>query len=1268
MIVIMPDPFTPEHWQRLNHEFGESIADLLERQTAIDMTRDDAGQWRMALPVIVRTGYGSDDCLLQAEWDVLCSEHETLIVQAHPLDMGGGGGGEKNILGTIAMVAVMAIAPTAGAALAGQMGITSALGTQLLTAGISMVASYALNSLLPAPAAPQLPTPATNGSIPQVDPVYNLQAQGNVARLGGVIPLQYGRLTVSPDLAAEPWSDFVGEDQFLYQLHCLGVGTYDVHDIYIEDTPITSFEEVTTEIVTPGQNVTLFPTNVETSGEVSGQELLGTNEAGHGYVGGFTANTAGTTAYQCAFDLWYPRGIGHWNDDASLASKSISVEFQVRELDSNGDPVGSWVSVGAPTETAAKSTPYGLSHVYSINVPSGRFEARAKRLDARDTDSRDLHQVQWAGLRTYLRETVDTGDVTLLAVRMRRTNNLSARSERRIRVDCTRQVRTWSTGGGWSGLTSTENPAWMLADLFTRRSDYTDTGFLQQLEALASTWTSRGDTCAVRWSGQISVWEAARRIARTGRASVHWEGGYLYAFRHQPQAPTAKFTPRSIRRGSLVSEVRLPTTDEPDSLDVVYFDRGLAAPETMTVTLDGGTEDNAAEWNALEIPDRDQAWREGRYERAMTVYGGEIVTWRTYAKGMLPPRGSVVALSHPLLDYGQSAELVSVSGDHLTLEVDRDLDWDGSAWQISLTKRDGSYDGPYAVTQGSTVRHLVLVAPLSWAGGIDWTDGKRPEVSFGETSDVWEADVTILSKTLKPNRGEDDIEIVGLIERDEFHAADSGIVPPQIPASQLPRIDAPTVEDLTVEVTGSPSAPVLEIGWRTHPDANRYVVQQSADGVTWTTAVATFTPSYRLQIQPGPIHVRVAAEGVQRGAWSTWSNPAPGELLAPPGNVTNLALESAWVGPVLRVAWTAAARVDHYEVEIHHSGGMARQWTVEATTRAEYTWEDALGDGGPWRDLTVKVRGVGADGSFSAADATLAVSNPAPGAPGNISVAGDLTGFLVSYESPGDPDIRGFRIYASASQGFTPAPGNKVYDGKSTVRGIEWQPNQTVYVRVAANDYWGLSDGTLSGEYSVTTGRLGPSHLLVNTLSALSANLGTITAGKLQDSTGQRYIDLDATGNSPFLKVGSAIEIQADGDATFAGTLTGNAVVGTSQLQGGSATAGSGSWTSGGYTLTSSWTTYRTVSLTTVGGFVMIQISAFFPSANECRGLRVLRNGSVIYSTPTLCSNAMGINWAQTITDSPGSGGVVYQLQAIHTAGVTGTISSPALVVIELRR
>ena len=125
--------------------------------------------------------------------------------------------------------------------------------------GVQLAGSVLINALMPIPRSAAQPT---------ASPTYTLTAQGNAACIEAPIPAQYGRVLSYPDFAAQPYWEYAGEEQYLYQLLCLGCGEFGVEQIRIEDTPISAVEEIETQIVPPGGNVTLFPTAVITSLEV----------------------------------------------------------------------------------------------------------------------------------------------------------------------------------------------------------------------------------------------------------------------------------------------------------------------------------------------------------------------------------------------------------------------------------------------------------------------------------------------------------------------------------------------------------------------------------------------------------------------------------------------------------------------------------------------------------------------------------------------------------------------------------------------------------------------------------------------------------------------------------------------------------------------------------------------------------------------------------------------------------------------------------------
>jgi len=137
-------------------------------------------------------------------------------------------------------------------------------------------------------------------------------------------PESFGTNLQVPDLAAQPYTEFVGNEQFLYQLLCIGIGEYDIKRIDIANTTIWengestgSFPEIEIEIANPGERVTLFPDNIETANEVAGQDLR------RGMIGPFAANSPGTEITAIALDIMFPRGLGYMNDKGGMDARVL---------------------------------------------------------------------------------------------------------------------------------------------------------------------------------------------------------------------------------------------------------------------------------------------------------------------------------------------------------------------------------------------------------------------------------------------------------------------------------------------------------------------------------------------------------------------------------------------------------------------------------------------------------------------------------------------------------------------------------------------------------------------------------------------------------------------------------------------------------------------------------------------------------------------------------------------------------------------------------
>lgn len=717
--------------------------------------------------------------VLRADWPVTVIGNGDVVTFVALPHGGGGGGGGKNPLKTVLSIALLVAAPGLGGALAGSLGLTGSLfaGTAfeigwgtVLGGVISLAGSALINAVIPAPK-PSISSMSFGsvGAPPAPSPTYSLSAQGNEARLGQPIPVLYGRHLIYPDLATQSYQEYSNNDQYLFQLHVIGQGEYDLEQLRIEDTPIASFEEVTYEVVGPGSTVTLFETDVITAPEVAGQELLSTGDGG-GFVGSFTANPTGTSAALIGIDVIFPRGLYFANDGGGLDTRSIQWEVQARTIDDDGLPIGTWATLGSESYSAATNTTQRLSYKYAVTP--GRYEVRMIRIDAIDTSSRAGHELRWGALRAYLEGTPDFGDVTLLAVKMRATDNLSLRSSRMINCIVTRRLPVWDPVTGWSTSEPTRSIAWAFVDAC--RAAYgaklADTRIdLNALHALDQVWTARGDEFNGIFDSAMTVWEALIRIARCGRAVPVLQGGVVRVFRDAPQTlPVAMFGPRNIVKGSFGIQYIMPGEETADAVTVAFFNARTWKQDEVTAQLADSAAEKPAKVTLFGCTDETQAQREGLYMAADNRYRRKLVSWSTELEGMIPTYGDLVAVTHDMPHWGQGGEVVDWDEENAVLTVSEPLEWsDGVDHYIALRRRDGSLAGPFLVESVvGNDRQVHLLEALDITPYTD-TSEERTHFAFG-AGEAWGAKARVIA--VKP-RGEN-VEITAVAEDNAVHTAD----------------------------------------------------------------------------------------------------------------------------------------------------------------------------------------------------------------------------------------------------------------------------------------------------------------------------------------------------------------------------------------------------------------------------------------------------------------------------------------------------------------
>ena len=843
-VLIHYNPFTPTRDFRHVH--------------AIAGTRIAALQPETDLPYICLL---NGNPLLRKDWGRALAE--TDIVNFVVLPQGGGG---SNPLRIVAMISVMAFAawagPIAGAWAFGSTYMGSVVGGAIASAAIGLVGSALVNALIPE----KTPLSSSGYSSIESSPTYSVNAQGNSARIGEVIPVQYGRHRCYPDFAASPYLEYAGNEQYLYELFCIGLGEYEITDIRIEDTAITNFEEVETQIINPGQPLTLFPANVETSDEVSGQELE-TNAT----VGPFVANVAGTTANRLAVDVVCSRGLYYVDDKGRMNTMSVTFRVDARPIDDIGAATGDWVTLGTHTLSGATSTPQRRS--FSYDVTNGRYEVQVTRLDAKNTDTRAGHEIDWTGLKAYL---VDNGNVfegmTLLAVKMRATNNLSSTTSKKINVIATRKLKTWHPDTGWSATAvGTRSIAWAFADAC--RADYggklSDRQIdLQALYELDQVWTERGDRFDYRFDTKSTVWEALQTIARAGRAKPFKQGGMVRIIRDQPQSvPTGMFTPNNIVRDSFSIDYLMPSDDTADAVEIEYYDERIWQWKTVMCKLPDSIAEEPVSVKLLGVTNREQAWREGIYMAACNRYRRRIISLTTEKEGLIPTLGDLCYISHDMPQWGQSSVVRAYDKDTKTLTLSEKMAWqgDGKTHKIALRKRDGSAFGPVVVTRGETERQVVMAADTVLDFDISTGMEMEPTYCTFGWDETWTQPARVLS--CKPSGVKVAIEFVG--ENDAVHMADQGVYPDEVIHSQLPgEVVQPVVTGLIVRsMPGDVSTALLS--WNPAPWAISYDIEQSNDLVTWTRSGDTTAPAFTCKaIYGNATYFRVRGVGTATGPWA----------------------------------------------------------------------------------------------------------------------------------------------------------------------------------------------------------------------------------------------------------------------------------------------------------------------------------------------------------------------------------------------------------------
>jgi predicted phage tail protein len=877
-IVHVRDPFRPQVNREIRPVSRRVRIDTLLRRQGLLVGRGH--RRRRTTTFVVKSS--RHDYLLESQWSRLVEDDETIIVINVPAS--------GNALRAIALIVVAIFAWYAAPWVAGAMGVTSAAGISAVGAGLAIAGNLLVNAVMP------LPKPPT-GSNDASSTAYGIGAKGNTAKLLQPIPVVYGQFNVTPDYAAQPYTEFVGRDQTLYSLLAISQGEVQIDALRIGDTPMDNFSEVQYEVVPPGGTVTLFPDNVVSSDAVQGLELKAPSDGGD-WMGPFTANPAGTKASQLAVDLGYASGLYRVNDDGKLKTANSPWEVQYQLIDDTGTAIGAWATLAASNDWLSDKTA-GIFTSHSVAVPPGRYQVRARKLQPAAMDGTVINTLSWLGLRAYLPSQRVYGDVTLLAVRIKATNNLNSSTAKAINVTCTRKLPVWN-GASWSAPVATKNPAWAIADVLrntTYGRGWPDNRMdLPALLELADTWATRGDEFNGVFDTKTSLWDALQSVCRVGRSIPMYYAGVVEVIRDAPRSvPILSVTPQNMLAGSFSIQYAFPTYDNPDYVVVTYTDPTTWESQTVDCALTGSEKLNPKAITLMGCTSRDQAFREGMYMAACNRDQRKMVSVTTEMEGYIPRYGDLVTVTHDVPAWGISGFIEAYDEVSGTLVTSEPAQWFvGQNHVVSLRQRNGAPLGPFTVIKGADDFHLVLqgLTPEQKAA-IYISDGTSEEPTiyqFGPAGK--EAQQCLVLKAKPDGKGNVQLGLVNYALSVHLAENDANTPPPGSGSLLNDQPQAPAVGG--VGVHQDDGTQIVRLHVDPVPGAVAYEFQVSYDGgVTWISVGISPSNSITTSIPAGDWIVRARAMG-SLGIPGPWNQTPISVSGAPPvlGAVANLTASS----------------------------------------------------------------------------------------------------------------------------------------------------------------------------------------------------------------------------------------------------------------------------------------------------------------------------------------------------------------------------------------
>ena len=742
--VYSPHPLMPARDRQLLHahfEPGETLGGYLERTGIAARIRHR--------PVLVTI----DGLRVPRSFWQHCRPKPGTLIQVQALVHGGDG---KNPIATVLIIALMVYAPYLAPELAAAYGGTAAVWQ----AGIMVVGGMAINAAFPPPN-PQL----SQGALGQQaeSPTYSLSGGSNRMRPYEPMPVIMGAHRIFPDLGARTYTEFEGEDQYLYQVFDFGYNDLDLSDYKIGTNPIADFSGVTLQESGADGALTLFPANVDSQAGVA----LTPDSVWY-----IRNSSPGVTALSVEI------GGSLFAVDTSTGALAVAAGCMI-EIEYRAIGAASWLPFwqGASAIQIIKyASRSPVRETYKIFVALGQYEVRVRRTEPETGSDSNVKDIAWSQLRSYQPDTADYTGRKRVALKIKASGQLNG-SVSQFSAIARAKCLTW-TGAAWV-TAATSNPAWWV--LAAIRGQFTGTrrvwggGIpearigLDNIKAFGAWCDSKGLTFNGVFDRQMSVYDMLSAIALRGRGTVSRGSGLVEVVWDAPdQAAVAVFGMSNIKLDTF--EIEYSTGQLADEIVATFINPDTDWQQDVVRVLAPDVTDpvRSRSMDLFGCTNKVEAGHTANLYVAANVHRTKRYRWQMDWEGMPVSRGEVGYLSHDLASYDYSGRLIEGS-TAAALKLERTVPLDAAGSFVTIVKPDGTF-ATYAVAAGTgDSSTLTLAASLAFNPGAD---ADHPPYDYrwlyGNTATPGKK-IKIDSISIK---GYDTVELTAIDETADYYASE----------------------------------------------------------------------------------------------------------------------------------------------------------------------------------------------------------------------------------------------------------------------------------------------------------------------------------------------------------------------------------------------------------------------------------------------------------------------------------------------------------------